>query len=713
MSYQVGPGQTNPLGAQYDGGGTNFALFSANAELVELCLFDASGMEEIQRLKLPTFQDDVHCGYVPGLEPGTLYGYRCHGPFEPKLGHRFNPNKLMLDPYARRLSGELTFHPMHLDYVPGSLASARVMDERDSAPVTPKCVVTVDEPDLPPHKTLRGADETIIYEMHVKGYSQLNEAIAPSSRGTYRAIASDESISYLKSLGVTSVELLPVHASTSEPFLREKGMTNYWGYNNYHFFVMQGNYAEQNALEELRYITQRLHQADIEVIIDVVYNHTAEGGADGPSYSFRGIDNLSYYALDRRDPSVYWNYSGCGNSLDMNHPRVLQLVMDSLRYLAEKVGVDGFRFDLASTLGRCAHTKFFSKHQFFNCIKQDPVLSKLKLIAEPWDLGKEGYQLGNYPDDWHEWNDQFRDVVRRFWRGDHGMAPEFAKRMHGSSDHFNEKGRSPFASVNFVSAHDGFTLHDVVSYENRHNEANMEDNRDGHSHNCSANYGAEGETSDPAINQIRLQQSKNILASLFLAQGTPMLLAGDEFSNSQQGNNNAYCQDNEISWLEWNRFNEEDELFRFCQFLIQLRKRHPLINRPTLPHGLTVSDKTGLTDISWINMDGFEMQANDWKSTGCRSFAMLLAATLDPTDHNSVDTICSLDDAIVIIFNASDKDKKFRFPQKEGHWKIEFNTARQLSDDSQTMLAANEEIEISARSCVMYSYAHDQSSIQG
>jgi glycogen operon protein len=438
----------------------------------------------------------------------------------------------------------------------------------------------------------------------------------------------------------------------------------------------------------------------------VVYNHTAEGGVDGPTYSFRGIDNLSYYALNERKPGEYWNYTGCGNSVNLNQPRVLQLVMDSLRYLVTKIGVDGFRFDLATTLGRGKDSRFSPHHPFFSCLKQDPILSRVQLIAEPWDIGMGGYQVGHFPHDWFEWNDKFRDVIRIFWRGDSGIAPDFARRMHGSGDLFTGRGRSPYASINFISAHDGFTLRDVVSYEHKHNQANKEDNRDGHSHNYSANYGVEGPSTDPKINQLRLQQSKNILASLLLAQGTPMLLAGDEFGNSQQGNNNAYCQDNEISWLDWSALEEHQELIEFCQFLIKLRSRHPLINRPHLSHGLTVSMRTGLTDISWLTTSGKLMTDNDWQNNNLYCFAMMLAATHNFETTDSSDSICSLDDAILLIFNSGTHPTGFTFPEREGYWKLEFNTAESLKIIKKQQLIETKSIDIAPRSCVMCSYVY-------
>ena len=716
MTYHILPGKTFPLGSHYDGSGTHFAIFSAHAEEIELCLFDASGMEEIQRLSLPTFQDDVFCGYVPGLQPGTLYGYRCHGQYAPEHGYRFNPNKLLLDPYARKLSGELIYHPLHLDYVQQPAGKSWQMDEQDSAPVMPKAVVTIDEPDVEQFTSLKSNDQTVIYELHVRGFTQLNQKIDETIRGTYRALASDESIAHLKDLGVTSVELLPIHAVADEPFLRDKGLTNYWGYNNYHFFVFEASYAKHNAIEELRYLTKRMHLAGIEVIIDVVYNHTAEGSEFGPTYSLRGIDNIAYYRLNKKNRAHYLNHSGCGNALDLTHPRVLQLVMDSLRYLATKIGVDGFRYDLASVLGRDSQHKFDSESHFFSCLKQDPVLCRLKHIAEPWDIGTGGYQLGQYPHDWYEWNDRFRDSVRKFWRGDLGVSPEFARRMHGSSDLFEHRARSPYASINFITAHDGMNLRDLVTYDNKHNQANLEDNSDGHSANYSANYGVEGETDDPEINNLRLRQRKNLLASLFLAQGTPMMLAGDEMSHTQLGNNNCYCQDNEISWLNWDFDPNNDEIFQFCKKLIELRQQHPLINRPAMPHGLLVSNRTGLSDISWFGLDGSPLQESSWRKPDLKTFAMMLAATQREPKSNLSKIICSLDDAVIILFNASDSDVSFNLPDQSGVWALEFDTAETITNSNDNNLKNNGNtpyiedlsVTLTAHSCAMYRYTHVQ-----
>jgi glycogen operon protein len=546
-----------PLGATYDGRGTNFALFSANAEKVELCLFDDSGEHEIRRVVLPEYNDEVWHGYLPDVKPGCLYGYRVYGPFEPHNGHRFNPDKLLLDPYARQLHGKLKPSQTHLAYDPTSLQQDLTLDYRDNAAFMPKCVVTGPLGKATGKPQIGHADR-IIYELHVKGFSKLNPKVPAHLRGTFKGLGEDAVLDYLCELGITSVELLPVHAFIDESFLLEKGLSNFWGYNTLSFFALHNAYSHSGELTEFSEMVARFHQRGIEVILDVVYNHTAEGDHMGATYSFKGIDNATYYRLKKTDQRFYLNYSGCGNTLDIQHPRVLQLVMDNLRYWVQTIGIDGFRFDLATVVGR-GDDDFLTSANFFNCVRQDPLLAGVKLIAEPWDIGPGGYQLGRFPSNWLEWNDRFRDTTRRFWRGEQGMLPELARRLHGSSDLFEHKAGLPCSSINFVTSHDGFTLTDLVSYEQRNNYANGENNQDGHGTSFSANYGVEGETNNPAINSLRARQQRNLLATVFLAQGTPMLLAGDEFGNSQGGNNNAYCQDNEICWLAWQQDTQQQQ----------------------------------------------------------------------------------------------------------------------------------------------------------
>ncbi|MFT5161441.1 MAG: isoamylase [Alteromonadaceae bacterium] len=657
-----------PLGATYDGQGTNFALFSANADKVELCLFDADGVQEVQRIVLPQCTHQVWHVYLPAVKPGSLYGYRVHGPFEPHQGHRFNPAKLLLDPYARQLHGELVPSDVHLAYDKLSLQRDLTLDCRDNAAFMPKCVVIAPLAKISVDDKPRIAHtERIIYELHVKGYSRLNSQLPEPLRGTYKGLSDESVLDYLTDLGITSVELLPVHAFGNETFLAEKDLSNFWGYNSLSFFALHNRYASDNSVivAEFRQMVAAFHQRNIEVILDVVFNHTAEGNELGATYSLKGIDNASYYRLNSKDSRFYENYSGCGNTLNVQHPRVLQLVMDSLRYWVETIGVDGFRFDLATIVGR-DNDGFAPDGHFFHCVRQDPVLAGVKLIAEPWDIGPDGYQLGRFPSNWLEWNDRFRDTTRRFWRGDKGLLPELARRLHGSSDLFEQKAGRPCSSVNFVTSHDGFTLADLVSFAQRHNYANGEDNEDGHKTTFSANHGVEGQTDDPTIIQLRAQQQRNMLATLFLAQGTPMLLAGDEFGNSQAGNNNAYCQDNEISWLQWDKNTpEHDDLHSFVRRLISLRKAHPLLNRNYYQHGDKSSPVLACPDLSWCHYSGRQMVDDDWHNSDLQCLAMLLANTAVP-DQKAVP--CEKAEpqrdslALLLIFNASIDEVRFKLP---------------------------------------------------
>ncbi|MCA1556912.1 MAG: glycogen debranching protein GlgX, partial [Acidobacteria bacterium] len=553
---QVWPGQPYPLGATWDGAGVNFALFSENATRVELCLFDGlDARRETMRITLPEQTDQVWHAYLPEARPGQLYGYRVHGPYKPRAGHRFNPNKLLIDPYGKAIASTVDWRDQVFGYTIGHEDEDLSFDVRDSSPFIPKCVV-VDpafswgddkHPRTPWHKTL-------IYEMHVKGFTKLHPHVPENLRGTYTGMTHPSVIEYLLSLGVTAVELLPVHQSVSGKHLSEKGLTNYWGYNSVAFFAPDVRYSSSGHLgqqvTEFKTMVKTLHREGIEVILDVVYNHTGEGNQMGPTLAFRGIDNAAYYRLVGDDSRYYMDYTGTGNTLNMTHPRTLQLIMDSLRYWVLEMHVDGFRFDLASALARELH-EVDRLGAFFDIIHQDPVISQVKLIAEPWDLGEGGYQVGNFPVLWAEWNGVYRDVVRGFWRGDRGLVDNLAFRLTGSSDLYERSGRSPYASINFVTAHDGFTLRDLVSYNQKHNEANGEDNRDGTDDNISFNYGTEGPTGDPQIEAVRARQQRNFLATLLLSQGVPMLQAGDEMGRTQQGNNNPYCQDNEISWLDW------------------------------------------------------------------------------------------------------------------------------------------------------------------
>ncbi|MFM2043427.1 MAG: glycogen debranching enzyme GlgX, partial [Pseudomonadota bacterium] len=602
----VRPGRAYPLGATWDGFGVNFALFSAHAERVELCLFDETGNREIERVTLPDCTDEVWHGYLPDARPGLLYGYRVHGPYDPCRGHRFNPHKLLLDPYAKALVGGIRWSDAHFAYRVGSAREDLSFDRRDNARGMPKCRV-IDPaftwgPDRPP--AVPWAD-TVIYEAHVRGLTRLHGGVAKPLRGTFAGLAGQPVIDHLKAIGVTAIELLPVHAYADERHLVEKGLRNYWGYASVGFFAPEPAYMSGRTTREFKTMVARLHDAGIEVILDVVYNHTGEGNHLGPTLSFRGIDNASYYLLNPHDRRFYVDHTGTGNSLNIAHPRVLQMVMDSLRYWVEEMHVDGFRFDLATTLAREPHG-YDPGSGFLDAVRQDPVLSRVKLIAEPWDVGPGGYRVGQFPPGWGEWNDRFRDTVRRYWRGDEGMLPELAARLTGSADLFEHGKRKPWASVNYVTAHDGFTLMDTVSYAHKHNEANLEGNRDGHDANFSANYGVEGASDDPAVRALRLRQARNLMATLLLSQGTPMVLGGDELLRTQQGNNNAYCQDNPISWVDWTAGGVDGaEMTAFVARLTALRRAHPVLRRGRFLHGRERS-ADGIADIAWITPQGME-----------------------------------------------------------------------------------------------------------
>jgi len=674
---RVWPGNPYPLGATWDGKGVNFALFSAHAEKVELCLFDSSGQREIERLALAENTDQVWHGYVPGLWPGALYGYRVSGPYEPQIGHRFNHHKLLLDPYAKQFYGVLHLRDEHCGYQVGHRDADLSFDTRDNARDMLKCVVVDTRfnwegdhwPEVPWSRTL-------IYETHVRGFTIRHEGVPHHLRGTFAGLAHPEIIKYLRSLGITAVELMPVHAFVDDRFLTDRGLRNYWGYNTLCFFAPEPRYLSGGDLVEFKTMIKRLHDAGIEVLLDVVYNHTAEGDQMGPTLSFKGIDNASYYRLLPHDRRYYINDTGCGNTLNLMHPRVLQMVMDSLRYWVNEMHVDGFRFDLAVTLGREEYG-YDRAGGFFDAIRQDPAMSRVKIIAEPWDIGPGGYQLGGFPAGTAEWNDRFRDTARRFWRGDDGMLSKLSPNLLASSDLFEHDFRRPWATVNYIASHDGFTLADLVSYNDRHNEANGENNRDGHPSNFSYNHGVEGPTSDPAIRESRLRQRRNLLATVLLAQGTPMLLAGDERGRTQQGNNNAYCQDNEINWLSWDDdSSEEREFLDFVRRLIILRREHPVLRRPRFMHGLQISRTTGLRDVDWISPGGSAMSDYHWQESKARCFGLLLAG--DAGEYFTADGYPETDDAMLLIFNASPTMVPFRLPTVRGasHWRCLLNTAQ-------------------------------------
>jgi isoamylase len=616
-------GLPHPLGATWDGRGTNFALFSASAEKVELCLFDKTGRNEIERIALPERTDDVWHGYLPQAQPGQLYGYRVYGPYQPDAGFRFNPHKLLVDPYSKRLGGQFIWTDAHLAYRVGHRREDLSFDRRDNARSMLKSVV-VDQAftwgdDRHPHVPW---EDTIIYEAHTKGLTKLRPDVAPQLRGTYRGLAAPAMIEHLHKLGVTAIELLPIHSFLDERHLLEHGRKNYWGYNTLSFFAVEQRYAQEDVQNEFRSTVSELHSAGIEVILDVVYNHTAEGNHLGPTLCYRGIDNASYYWLVPDNPRFYENFTGTGNALKLTHPRVLQMVMDSLRYWTEVFHVDGFRFDLATTLGRTP--AFDSSAPFFAAIRQDPVLANVKLIAEPWDIGLGGYQVGGFPSGWSEWNDVYRKTTRRYWRGEGNLLGDLASSLTASAREFRHNGRAPQASINHVTVHDGFTLADLVSYEQKHNEANGEDNRDGSDENFSTNCGLEGPTDDPAIIDKRRLLRRNQLASLLLAQGVPLILAGDEVGNSQGGNNNAYCQDNEIGWVDWSGLGRErEDMIEFVGRLVQLRKRFGQLRSR---HWLDGKKPDGTHDVLWLTPDATEMTEEDWNFPEGRFLAYVLAA---------------------------------------------------------------------------------------
>lgn len=670
---RVWRGRPYPLGATWDGQGVNFALFSEHALKVELCLFDDKGRREIQRIELQAQTDQVWHGYLPDARPGLLYGYRVHGPYKPGEGHRFNPNKLLLDPYAKEIHDSLRWRDAHFGYRIGSKREDLSFDGRDSAAGMPKCRV-IDPAfdwgdDRPPHTPWH---DTVIYELHVKGYTQQHPEVPPRLRGTYAALATKPVIEHLQRLGVTSVELMPVHAFVDDRHLVERGLRNYWGYNSIGFFAPDSRYSGSGTVSEFKTMVKTLHAAGIEVILDVVYNHTAEGNQLGPTLSFRGIDNAAYYRLLPDDPRHYMDYSGCGNTLNMMHPRVLQFVMDSLRYWVLEMHVDGFRFDLAAALARGLH-EAGRLWTFFDIIHQDPVLSQVKLIAEPWDLGEGGYQVGNFPVGWTEWNGKYRDAVRAYWKGEGGIISELAYRLTGSSDLYESGGRKPYASVNFITAHDGFTLHDLVSYNEKHNEANQEDSRDGENNNQSWNCGAEGPSDDAEVLALRARQKRNFLVTLLLSQGVPMLLAGDEMGRSQRGNNNAYCQDNEISWLNWEPGKEDRELMGFVQQVLALRKAHPTFRRRSFFAGRRIKG-SGIKDIIWLNADGQEMEDEQWNQDSARCLGIYLAgAAIDERDEHGHRIS---DDDFLLLFNADHEEIPFQLGDFDGDpsWRVLIDT---------------------------------------
>ncbi|KAF1017109.1 MAG: Glycogen operon protein GlgX [Stenotrophomonas maltophilia] len=670
---RVREGRPFRQGACFDGQGTNFALFSAHATKVELCLFDEHGTE--QRIELPEYTNEIWHGYLPDVKPGQRYGYRVHGPYAPAEGRRFNPHKLLLDPYAREIDGDLTWADELYGYTIGHPDGDLSFDERDSAPFMPKAVVVEDTYDWNgDERLLTPWNRTVVYETHVCGYTQRHPQVGDELKGTCAGLAQPAVLDYIRGLGITAVELLPVHAYLDDNHLLEKGLRNYWGYNTLAFFAPKSRYLASGHRDEFRDMVKAMHQHGLEVILDVVYNHTAEGNELGPTQSFKGIDNASYYRL-ADDKRYYINDTDTGNTCNLSSLQAIRFVCDSLRYWAHDMHVDGFRFDLATILGR-EPSGFDQRGGFLDAVGQDPVLSQVKLIAEPWDCGPGGYQAGRFPPGWAEWNDKFRDTARRFWKGDEGTLADFATRLTGSADLFDRRGRRPWASVNFITAHDGFTLNDLVSYNEKHNEANGEDNRDGSDNDSACNYGAEGPTDDAGINALREQQMRNLLATLLLAQGTPMLLAGDERAQTQGGNNNTYCQDNDTAWIDWQRDPTQGRLAQFVRELIEVRRSHPILTRGRFLNG-QYNEQADVRDLTWLNPSGNEMADADWEDTGARSVGLLLegrAQVSGVREHAS-------DASLLVLLNAYHEGVAFALPDDDGaglQWQVLLGTDAQL-----------------------------------
>jgi isoamylase len=699
---RISEGLPFPLGATWTGRGVNFALFSGHATKVELCLFENGGAREIERIELPEFTDEVWHGFLPDARPGTIYAYRVHGPYQPEQGHRFNPNKLLLDPYAKAVVGELTWDPALFGYKMESRDDL-TFDERDSAPFMPKCRV-IDPaftwgddraPRIPWERTL-------VYELHVRGYTKLHPAVPEEYRGTFRGLCEPEVIAQLRKIGVTSVELLPVHHFVTDSYLLNKNLRNFWGYNTISFFAPEKLYASvpDFAFAEFKEMVARLHHSGIEVILDVVYNHTAEGNQLGPTLSFKGIDNVSYYRLPT-DKRAYINDTGTGNTLNLSHQRVLQMVTDSLRYWVQEMHVDGFRFDLATILGREPYG-FDESGGFLDSCRQDPVLSSVKLIAEPWDCGPGGYQVGQFPPGWAEWNDRFRDTVRSYWKGYEGVLPELAKRITASAELFDRRGRKPWASVNFITAHDGFTLNDLVSFNDKHNEANGENNQDGSSNNHSWNHGAEGPSEDPAIITLRARQKRNMLATLLFSQGTPMILAGDEFGRTQKGNNNAYAQDNDISWVNWQIDAQGQELTRFVERLTALRRHYPVLRQSRF---LTAqwNEQLGVKDCTWLTPAAAEMTPENWHDPEARCLGVLLDGRAQTSGIKKRGSEATL----LLILNAHYDVVDFKLPEVVGgrDWErlIDTNVPEADEEPEQPVrLPFGDEYQVTGRSLLLF-----------
>jgi len=703
---RVWPGRPYPLGGMWDGEGVNFALFSENATGVELCLFDSPDSDkESHRIRIEERTDQVWHAYLPEIRPGQMYGYRVHGPYEPEAGHRFNPSKLLIDPYSKALTGTVKRSEAMFAYPIGDPEADLVRDDRDNAASVPKSVVIEQAFTWGEDQLLRTPwDKTIIYEVHVKGFTMRHPDVPGDLRGTYAGLATPVAIEYLQRLGVTAVELLPVHHFVSDKVLTDRGLSDYWGYNSINFFAPDIRYAASKDrgrhVNEFKTMVKILHSAGIEVILDVVYNHTGEGNHLGPTLSFRGIDNAVYYRLMPDNRRYYKDYTGCGNTLNVTHPRTLQLIMDSLRYWVLEMHVDGFRFDLASTLARVLHD-VDRLSAFFDIMHQDPVLSQVKLIAEPWDLGEGGYQVGNFPVGWAEWNGKYRDTIRRYWKGEGGQVAELANRLSGSSDLYEMSGRRPYASINFVVAHDGFTLHDLVCYNQKHNEANGEDNRDGSDDNLNWNCGVEGPTDNPAIVELRERQKRNILMTLLLSQGVPMICGGDERGRTQRGNNNAYCQDNELSWFDWKLDHSDRKLLAFTQQLIALRQAHPVFRRRRFFHGRHIRGAE-VKDLSWFRPDGKEMTDEDWNKGYVRCLGLRLSGdALEETDSKGRPL---LDDTFLLLLNAHHEPLPFTLPahRRGVRWQLVLDTVATIHDKKRvTLLKGGECYDLETRSLVL------------
>jgi isoamylase len=700
-SWAVWTGRPYPLGATWDGEGVNFALFSEQAEKVELCLFGPQDRAEIGRVELRWQTDQVfHC-YLPEARPGMLYGYRVHGPYDPARGLRFNPYKLVLDPYAKDIAGSVRWSDALFGYRVGSARQDLVMDRRDSVSGMPKSRIIDSSFTWSDDRSPRTSwNDTIIYEMHVRGFTQQDPEVPSALRGTYAGLSAAHAIDHLRRLGVTAVELMPVHAHVDERNVVDRKLVNYWGYNSIGFFAPERRYSASGYVNEFKTMVKRLHSAGIEVILDVVYNHTAEGNHLGPTLCFRGIDNSAYYRLAAEDPRYYMDFTGCGNTLNMLHPRVLQLIMDSLRYWVLEMHVDGFRFDLASALAR----ELYEVNRlgvFFETIHQDPVLSQVKLIAEPWDLGEGGYQIGNFPVGWTEWNGRYRDAVRTYWKGEAGLIGDLAYRLTGSSDLYEHSGRRPYASINFITAHDGFTLADLVAYDQKHNEANGEDNRDGTDDNRSWNCGIEGPTDDPAVRTLRARQMRNLITTLLLSQGVPMLVAGDEFGRTQRGNNNAYCQDNEISWLDWHIDPEGRQFFEFVRRLLELRRQHSAFRRTQFLQGRSIRG-SHTKDVVWLAPHGTEMSESEWNQGAAHCLGLFLAG--DATDNYDTHGRLVTDDNFLLLLNNADTAVDFEFAPflPKRHWAVVVDTSVEaVARDGERELVPAESFAVQPRSLVV------------